>query len=140
MKDIFMRAGVHWVPYYGGHLYLVSTVCEITIWRHIYVLKPTFWRSLLTQYVYSSTCALLILRIIALNINYQRSKLSGCVLKQGSKTHSSLCQSNLQLQNQIAPTYRRIRAAKHRCGVGAHAGLQDRILLNYKKTFVFCYV
>ena len=27
------------------------------------------------------------------------AKISGCVLKQGRKTHSSLCQSNLQLQN-----------------------------------------
>jgi len=48
---------------------------------------------------------------------------------------------------------RRIRAVEHRCAaglIGAHPGLQDRILLNYtrienaekvrKKTFVFCYV
>jgi len=33
---------------YGGHLYLVCPVCDVTIWRHIYISKPTFWRSLLT--------------------------------------------------------------------------------------------
>ena len=75
--------------------------------------------------------------------------LSGCVLKQVSKTHSSLGQSNLQLQNQAALMSRRIRAVEHRrCAAGlAHSGLQDRILLNYtrienahkvrKKTFIF---
>jgi len=33
---------------YGGHLYLVCTVCDVTIWRHIYVSKPMFCWSLLT--------------------------------------------------------------------------------------------
>jgi len=32
---------------YGGHLYLVCPVCDVTIWRHAHVSKPTFWRSLL---------------------------------------------------------------------------------------------
>ena len=61
------------------------------------------------------------------------AKISGCVLKQGSETHSSLRQSNLQLQNQAALMSRRIRAVEHwRCAAGlagAHPGLQDRILL-----------
>jgi len=30
------------------------------------------------------------------------AKISGCLLKQGSKTHSSLRHSNLQLQNEAA--------------------------------------
>ena len=30
---------------YGGYLFLVCAVCDVTIWR---VSKPTFWRSLLT--------------------------------------------------------------------------------------------
>jgi len=30
------------------------------------------------------------------------AKISGCALKQGSKTHSTLRQSNLQLQNEAA--------------------------------------
>jgi len=38
--------GFHSVAY-GGHLYLVCAVCDVTIWRHIRVSKPTFWRSLL---------------------------------------------------------------------------------------------
>ena len=77
------------------------------------------------------------------------AKISGCALKQGSETHSSLRQSNLQLQNQAALRSRQIRAVEHwKCAAGpagAHPGLQDRILLNYtrienahKKTFVFC--
>jgi len=33
---------------YGGHLYLVCAVCDVTIWRHFHVSKPTFGRSLLT--------------------------------------------------------------------------------------------
>ena len=32
----------------GGHLYLVFAVCDVTIWRHFHVSKPTFWRSFLT--------------------------------------------------------------------------------------------
>jgi len=44
-QKIFMR-GFHSVAY-GGHLYLVCALCDVTIWRHIHVSKPTFWRSLL---------------------------------------------------------------------------------------------
>ena len=80
------------------------------------------------------------------------AKISGCALKQVSETHSSLRQSNLQLQNHAARRSRQIRAVEHwRCAAwlaGAHPGLRDRILLNYtrtenahkvrKKTFVFC--
>jgi len=57
------------------------------------------------------------------------------MLKQGSKTHSSLRQSNLQRQNEAALMYCQIRAVEHRkCAAGlsdAHPGLQERILLNY---------
>jgi len=73
------------------------------------------------------------------------AKLSGCALKQGSKTH------NLQLQNEATLMSCRIRAVEHRKSAaglaGAHPGLKDRILLNYtrvenahkvrKKTFDF---
>jgi len=79
------------------------------------------------------------------------AKISDCALKQESETHSSLCQSNLQLQNQAALMSCRIPAVEHRkCAAGlagAHPGLQDRILQNYtrienahevrKKTFNF---
>jgi len=33
---------------YGGHLFAVIGLYDITICRHIHVSKPTFWRSLLT--------------------------------------------------------------------------------------------
>jgi len=74
------------------------------------------------------------------------------MLEQGSETHSSLRQSNLQLQNQAAlrsPQIRGVAFWRYAAGLaGAHPGLQDLILLNYtrienahkvrKKTFVFC--
>jgi len=62
-------------------------------------------------------------------------------LKKGSKTHSSLRQSNLQLQHEAALLSRRIRAVEHRCAAGlavAQPGLQDRILLNYTAGLPTC--
>ena len=53
---------------------------------------------------------------------------------KGSKTHSSLRQSNLQLQNEAALMFPRIRAVEHRCAAGlagAHPVFQDRILMKY---------
>jgi len=41
------------------------------------------------------------------------AKISGCALKHGSETHSSLRQSNLQLQNQAALGSRQMRAVEH---------------------------
>jgi len=41
------------------------------------------------------------------------AKISGCALKQGSETDSSLRYSNLQLQNQAALRSRQIRAVEH---------------------------
>ena len=67
------------------------------------------------------------------------AKISGCALKQGSKTHSSLRQSNLQLRNEAALIIMscRIRAVEHRkCTAGlssAHPGLQDGIFMNYTR-------
>jgi len=64
------------------------------------------------------------------------AKISHCALKQGSKTHSLLRQSNLQLQNQPALMSCRKQAVEHRCAAGlagAHPGLQNRILLNYTR-------
>ena len=65
------------------------------------------------------------------------AKISGCVLKQGSKTHWSLRQSTLQLQNEAALMSCWIRVVEHRkCAArqaGAHPCLQDRILLNYTR-------
>ena len=70
----FSWGGVHSVAY-GGHLWLVCAVCDVTIERNIHVSKPPFWRSSLTQYAYILLHVLFILCVIALNINYQRSKL-----------------------------------------------------------------
>jgi len=89
-----------------------------------------------------------------LNVTTQQfitAKISSCALKQGRKTHSSMRQSNLRLQNEAALMSCRVRVVEHRnCAAelaGAHPGLQDRILLNYtrigkahkvrKKTFNF---
>jgi len=84
------------------------------------------------------------------------AKMSGCALKQGSKTHLSLRQSYLQRQKQAALMSCRIRAVEHRkytAGLaGVHPGLQDRNLLSYtrienahkaaytRKRSRFCYV
>jgi len=47
------------------------------------------------------------------------AKISGCALRQGSKTHSSLRQSNLQLQNEAVLMSCRMRAVEHRkCAAG----------------------
>jgi len=76
------------------------------------------------------------------------------MLKQVSKTHSSLRQSNLQRQNQAGLMSCRIRAVEHRkCTAGlagVHPGLQDRILVTTqevkmrikyaRKLSIFCYV
>jgi len=55
--------------------------------------------------------------------------MSGCVLKQGSKTNSSLRQRNLQLQNEAALASCLMRAVEHRKSAvglaGAHPGLLD---------------
>jgi len=68
-------------------------------------------------------------------------------VKTGSKKHSSLRPSKLQLHNEAALISCRIRAVEHRKCVAGPAGLQDRILQNYarienthevrKKTFNF---
>jgi len=42
----FSWQGFHSVAY-GGHLFVVCSLCDVTIWHHIHVSKPTFWRSLL---------------------------------------------------------------------------------------------
>ena len=105
---------------------------------------------MLTYESYLSTRTPLILCVIALNINlsalqvgiseenklnattqqFITAKISGSVLNQGGKTHSSLCQSNLQRQNKAALMSSRIRAVERRkCASGlddAHRGLQDR--------------
>jgi len=126
--------GFHSVAY-GGHLFVVYGLCDVTIWRHIWrpVSKPTFWRSFVDIiYIFFYThspyfmCHCTESKLSALQVRVSKeNKLSaatqqfitqnfGCVLKKGNKTHSSLRQSNLQLQNEVALS-RRIRAVEHRC-------------------------
>jgi len=38
--------GFHSVAY-GGHLFMVCGLCDVTIWHHFHVSKPMFWGSLL---------------------------------------------------------------------------------------------
>jgi len=101
------------------------------LWRHNLTshlcFQTTFWRGLLTQYAHSSTRNLLILchcteyKLSAVQVRISQentlnpttqqfisAKISGFALKQESKPHSSLRQSNLQLQNQAALMSRRI--------------------------------
>jgi len=62
------------------------------------------------------------------------AKISGCALKQRSKTRSILCK--LQLENEAAPMSCRIRTVENSCAAllaDAHRGLQDRILQNYTR-------
>jgi len=82
------------------------------------------------------------------------TKISDCALKQGSKTHSSIRQSNLQLQNEavlMSCPMRVVERRKSAAGLaGAHPGLKDRILLKYTRTenahncarnlWIFCYL
>jgi len=85
-QKIFMK-GVHSVAY-GGHFYLVCTVCDVTIWRHVHVSKPTFRRSFLRHYIMYCIffCTYYpVLCVIALNIYYQRSKFG-----YRRKIHSTL--------------------------------------------------
>jgi len=74
-------------------------------------------------------------KINATTQQFITAKMSFYVLKQGSKTHPSLRQSNLQHKNETALMSCRTRAVEHRCGagLGVQPGLQDRILLNYTR-------
>ena len=60
---------------HGGHLYLVRAVCHVTIWRHVHVSRPTFWRSLLTKYAYSSIHTSFRCMCHCTKYNYQPSRL-----------------------------------------------------------------
>jgi len=54
------------------------------------------------------------------------AEISGCILKQGSKTHSSLRPSNSQLQNDAALMSCRMRAVDHRNCVAGPSGAHPR--------------
>ena len=114
----FSWGGFHSLAY-GGHLYLVCGVCDVTILRRFHVSKPTFRRSMFVDticiffhthspyfvcyYTEHKLSALQVRlseenRLNATTQQFITSKISGWALKQGRKTHSSLRQINLQMQ------------------------------------------
>ena len=112
--------------------HMVGAVCDVTIGRHIHVYNPNqrfdkvYWHNMRHALFYVSLH--LIYTISApskdnggkytqrYDTAVQNCKISGCVLKQGSKTHSSRRQSNLQLKNQAARMSSRIRSRAQVCG------------------------
>jgi len=67
---------------------------------------------------------------------FRTAKISGCALKPGEKTRSSLRQTNLQLQNEAALMSCPIRAVEHRCAGGlAGAFVKYRSPANFQFSF-----
>jgi len=113
-------------------------IYDVTKWRHIHVCKPLFWRSLLTQHAYYSTCTLLtrcytMCPLSALQVRKQgqnpalsakteqfiTAKISGNALKQGSRTDSALHQRSSQLQKyKAARMSRRVAVEQRRYAAG----------------------
>jgi len=130
---------------YGGHLYLMFVVGDVTIWHRIYVQSNVLAKFVDITCVFFHThfpyfmCHCTENKLSALQVRISEenklnaatqfitAKISGCPFKQGSKTHPSLRQSNLQLQNEAALMSCRIRAVEHRnraAGLaGAHPGV-----------------
>ena len=61
------------------------------------------------------------------------AKMSGCALKQGNKTHSSLRQSNLQLQNEAVLMSCRTRAVEHRKCAAQSTQVNFRFFVMYRR-------
>ena len=141
-QKIFMGGFIRW------HMVVICLWCAVFVtsqFDDIFMFPDQRFGEVCWHYMHILLHALPFLCVIALNINYQRSKSGyqrkissmlrnkssqlqnfGCVLKKGSQTHSSLLQSNLQLQNEAALVFRRIRAVEHRCAAGlagTHPGL-----------------
>ena len=129
----------------------MCAVCDVTVSSHVHVSKPTFLRSLLTiicmlfydthSLYFMCHCTEYKLSALQVRISEESklnattqqliiAKISGCALKHGSKTHSSLRQNYLQLKNKAALMSHRIRAVEHRkCAAGlagAHPVMQER--------------
>ena len=148
MGEVWFKV-IWWLFVFGVHC----------LWRHNLTSCPCFQTNVLAKFVdivciffyihshYICRCTgyeLSALQVTLsgknkLNVTTQQfitAKITGYALKQGNETHSSLRQSNLQLQNQAA-LRSLIRAIEHwRCAAGlagAHPGLQDRILLKQIK-------
>jgi len=124
---------------YGSHLHLVCAVCDghnLTSYScfQTNVLATFFDIICIFFYTYSPyfMCHCTDYKLSALQIRISEenklnattqqlitAKISGCMLKQGRKTHSSLGQNNLQLQNETALMSCWIRAVEYRnCAAG----------------------
>jgi len=118
-------------------------VVVICIWCALFVTSYScFQTNVLAKFIdiicifaYSSTRTSLTYKVSALQVRISDEKklnataqqfitaeISGCALKQGNKTHSSLRQNNLPLQSEAALMSCRIRAVEHKKYV---AGLYD---------------
>jgi len=130
-------SGIWWSFVFGVHC----------LWRHDLTSYSCFQMNVLPKFV-DILCIFfythsLILCVIALNIKYQRSKperwreilnpttqqfitakMSGSLLKKGSKEHPSLRQSNFQRQIEAPIMSCQIRAVEHRKCAAARAGAQ----------------
>jgi len=110
---------------------MVCAVCDITIWRHIHVSKPTFWRSLLTQYAYSSPRTVLILCVFALNINYQRSKF---VYR---RKYTQRCDTIWQLRTYQATRWNRgVKHTRHYVRANCNSEVRLRCLNEYEQSSI----
>ena len=110
---------------YGGHFYLMCVVCDVKIWRHMFTNVLATFVNIISIFFYTHSpyfmCHCTEYKLSALHVGISEenklnattqefitAKMSGCALKQGSKT-LSLRQSNLQLQNEAALMSCRIR-------------------------------
>ena len=137
---------------YGGHFHFVCAVCDVVVLFPNQRFGEVCWHIFIFFYIHFSyfMCHCTEYKLLTLQVRLSEeirlnattpqiktAKISGCVLKQRSKTHSPLRQSNLQVQNEAALMSCRIRAIEHRkCAAGlagAHPSLKDRILLNYTR-------
>jgi len=87
-QKIFM--GVHSVAY-GRHLYLMCTVCDVAVWRHIHVCKPTFHN---------------------LQLEYQAAPMSPIRAVKHRKCAAGLAGAHPGLRDRILLNYTRIENAQ----------------------------
>ena len=138
-----VRRKISWVVFhsmaYSSHLHLVCSVCD----GHNLTSYSCFQTNVLANFfditciffcTYSpyciSHCTDYKLSALQVRISVENklhattqqlitAKISGCLLKQGSETHSSLGQNNLQLQNETALMCSWIRAVEYKkCAAG----------------------
>jgi len=80
-----VRRKFSWGFPYGGHLYLMCAVCDVTSWRRIPVSKPTFRRC--AEYKLSALQVRISEenKLNAATQQFITAKISGCPFKQGNK-------------------------------------------------------